>query len=135
MPYAVSCQYAHHDHSESVDLGSLESNDVMREFDRFNWSKQVEEAGRLQKCAPTFAVEDKPGNRLIWVSAYGDPQAPTFVSECRFPQTRKALFGLLTYDAVTNLHTNDFSLEAARRALENFVAGANDDLQALYAGA
>ena len=135
MEYAVSCQYAHHDHTESVDLGSLESVGVLQEFDKFDWRKQAEEANRLQKCAPTLSVEDKPGKRLIWVSAYGESGKLMFVSECRFTQVKKTLFGLFEHEAIVDLHTNDFSLDMARRALWHFLNGAHDDLQALYAGA
>jgi hypothetical protein len=118
MAYQVSCQYAHHDHSESEDLGTMESADVLRRFDAFDWSREVVDAQRLGKSAPTLSVEEPSGGRLIWVSAYGDPSSMMFVSQCRL--------------AKVELDTQDFKQGDARRALELFMRGQDEELEALY---
>ena len=59
------------------------SDDVLRRFDAFDWSREVVDAQRLGKSAPTLSIEESASGRLIWVSAYGDPSSMMFVSQCR----------------------------------------------------
>jgi len=130
MNYSVSCQYAHHQHEESSHLGVMNEADVLRAFDAFAWSEQVREANRLQKCAPTFSI--RAAERLIWVSAYGEPAAPVFVSECSFPGAKRILFGLMQVQGTVHLHADEWTLEQSRRAVERFLSGEEDALRALY---
>ena len=130
MLYSVSCQYAHHEHHESTQLGVMAAADVLRCFDEFNWEDQVLEANRLGKVSPTLSVEDKTNDRLIWVSGYGERDI-TFVSECRFTGLTRRLFGLLGPGTVT-LHTQRFNGKEARRALELFMSDQQLELRRLY---
>lgn len=104
----------------------------MRAFDEFDWSRQVVEANRLEKCAPTLSVTEPSTERLIWVSAYGDESSLAFVSECKITEMKKRLFGSQGPRAV-ELRTQTFQASDARRALELFMRGADGELQALYA--
>lgn len=132
MHYSVSCQYAHHQHEESTDLGVMNAVDALRTFDDFKWSEQLEEANHLQKCSPTVSI--KAGERLIWVSVYGAPAAPTFVSECSFPGVKKKLFGLMQVRGTVNLHADELTFEQSRTAVELFLNGDEDALRSLYGG-
>ena len=96
----------------------MESADVLRAFDTFDWSREVVEAQRLGKCAPTLSVEESSGNWMIWVSAYGDPDSLMFVSQCKL--------------ARIDLDTQDFKQGDARKALEFFLRGAEGELKTLY---
>ena len=91
---------------------------MLRAFDRFDWSREVADAQRLGKSAPTLSVEDPSGDGLIWVSAYGDPHSPTFVSQCKLPRA--------------DFDTQDFKQADARKALELFMRGAEGELESLY---
>jgi|SRR5687767_3931484 len=130
MNYSVSCQYAHHQHDESSDLGVMSAVDALQAFDAFRWSEQVRETNRLQKCAPTFSIS--AGERLIWVSAYGEPSTPIFISECSFPGTKRILFGLMQVQGTVHLRANEWTLERSRSAVERFLSGEEDALRALY---
>jgi len=114
MTYSVTCQYAHHDHSESEDLGNKRALEVLQIFDQFPWSEQVEEANRLEKCSPTLSVDDKANRRLIWVSAYGAAAELVYVSECSFPGMKKALFGLIERTGIVAFQKDGFTQNQAR---------------------
>jgi hypothetical protein len=58
MNFDLSCQYAHQNVDESVSLGTLPPENVLRAFDEFDWRGQVVEANRLQGISPTFSVEE-----------------------------------------------------------------------------
>ena len=96
----------------------MASADVLRRFDAFDWSREVVDAQRLGKSAPTLSVQEPSSGRLIWVSAYGDPHSPKFVSQCKL--------------ARLDLDTQDFERGDARKALELFMRGADGELEALY---
>lgn len=133
MLFKVSAQYAHHEHGESNDLGVKSPADVLKCFDEFDWEHEVSEASRLGGVSPTLSVEDATNRRLIWVSGYGDPKAPTFVSECSFPGMKKRLFGLLGEGlGLVELHTEEFNVQQARRAIELFVSDDDAGLPELY---
>lgn len=136
MLFEVSAQYAHHEHSESTALGAKSSSEVLRCFDEFNWEREISEAERLERVSPGLSVEDAASKRLIWVSGYGDPKSPTFVSECSFPGMRKRLFGLLGEGmGIVELHSGDFDTAQARQALEFFVSNDEAALRQLYKSA
>lgn len=130
MNYSVSCQYAHHQHEESSDLGVMSAVDALQAFDSFKWAEQVEEANRVERCAPTFSIS--AGDRLIWVSAYGEPAAPIFISECSFPGAKRILFGLMKVQGTVNLRADKWTLEQSRRSVERFLSGEEEALRALY---
>jgi hypothetical protein len=130
MNYSVSCQYAHHQHDESGDLRVMSAIETLQAFDAFSWSEQVSEANRLQKSAPTFSIS--AGERLIWVSAYGDPSTPIFISECSFPGVKRILFDFIQKRGTVHLRANEWTLEQSRRAVERFLSGEDDALRALY---
>jgi hypothetical protein len=133
MLFKMSAEYAHHDHGESCDLGVKSPDDVLKCFDEFDWAHEISEASRLEKVSPTLSVEDTINRRLIWVSGYSDPKFPSFVSECSFPGIKKRLFGLLGEGmGVVELHTQEFDVRQARRALELFILNDEAGLRKLY---
>jgi hypothetical protein len=133
MLFNVNGQYAHQEHMQSSDLGMKSPAEVLTCFDEFGWEHEVSEATRLQKVSPTLSVQDEAERRLIWVSGYGDPKFPTFVSECTFPGLKKRLFGLL-HDGpgIVELHTDKFDARQARQALELFVSNDEAGLRLLF---
>jgi hypothetical protein len=131
MLFNVNGQYAHQEHMESSDLGMKSPSEVLTCFDEFGWEHQVSEATRLGKVSPTLSVQDEANRRLIWVSGYGNPKFPTFVSECTFPGVKKRLFGLLG-PGIVDLHTEEFDARQARQALELFVSNDEAGLNQLY---
>lgn len=132
MEFSVSAQYAHQEHSESVHEGKMSSTAVLRFFDNFDWASQVSEASRLNKVSPTLSVEDTTNDRLIWVSGYEDSQKILFVSECTFKVPKTFFFGLINWQGVFRLNTQDFLEEAARNALEFFMKNDETALRDLY---
>ncbi|MEQ1765181.1 MAG: hypothetical protein ABL984_18785 [Pyrinomonadaceae bacterium] len=136
MLFEVSAQYSYQDHNESTDLGTKSAADVLKCFDEFDWEHEVSEATRLGKVSPTLSVEDKVGQRLIWVSGYSNPKFPSFVSDCTFPGMAKRFFGLLGEGmGVVELHTEGFNTLQARQALEFFVTNDEAALRQLYQAA
>ena len=133
MLFNVTSQYAHQEHEESTDLGEMSSTAVLKCFDEFDWAHQVKEANHLGKVSPTLSVADTTNRRLIWVSACGEPSSIEFVSECTFPGMKKRLFGLLGEGpGMVELHTQQFDLTSARRALELFMSVDETSLRHLY---
>jgi len=133
MLFKVSvCHHAHQEQMESSDLGVRPPADVLKCFDEFDWTHEISEAIELGRSA-TLSVEDATSPRLIWVGGYGDPKFPTFVSECSFPGMKKRLFGFLGEGmGVVELHTQEFDLRQARRAIELFVSNDDAGLRELY---
>lgn len=104
------------------DRGRATSREILEAFDAFDWSSQVAEANRIQKCSPTFSVRDAESNRLLWVSACETPAGMRFVSSYTY-EGEKSLFGLFERTAQISPKTRELTLDEARRAQELFVAG------------
>ena len=119
--------------NESVNLGSMSPESVLRAFDEFDWRGQVAEATRLQGVSPTLSVEDLSGKRLIWVSGYGEPENISFVSEYTVRRPEKSFFGVIERERAIEIgSTQTFTQTQARRALELFAANSESELRSLY---
>lgn len=128
-------QYARHSSSESEDLGAVTPREAVQSFDEFDWSGETERAEELKGTAPTLSLVTDRDRDRIWVSSYRAPQGLQFVSECLFPDKVKSLFGLRTKDGVVSLHTDHFSKEEARKAIELYAAKDYESLRVIYEGA
>ena len=114
--YSYSLQYAESDIDQIDDKGIAPPSDILAAFDAFDWRTQVRTAGRLQKCSPTFSVSEADGKRLLWVSAYGEPDLK-FVNDYSEGSSGREL-----------------SITDARRAIELFVEGNHDALRKMLKG-
>ncbi|MEP7706826.1 hypothetical protein [Paraglaciecola sp. 25GB23A] len=129
----LNFQYAHHAHDESIDKPIANPMDALTAFDNFDWDTQVEDANRLNKCAPTISLVYEKDKKLIWVSAGGDKRSMFFVSECYFPGEVSAWFGFSKKQGTVSLFTQSFSKENARKAIELFIKEDFAALQEFYA--
>ena len=89
--FKLSLQFARHEVSESQD-SEVSAADALTAFDEFDWAAEVRASIEIQKCSPTVSLQS--GERVIWLSGVGDPDAPDFISECGFPGVVKKWFGL-----------------------------------------
>jgi hypothetical protein len=131
MPHhKVFVQRAHHKHDEfeAVELGD---EGVLRCFDEFDWSGELEKVAEFQRVSPTISIEGW-GERLIWVSAAGAPGAIEFVSEYTFPGKKRVLFGLMERDATLGFDAQHLTMKLAREALAAYVNRDHTRLEALY---
>lgn len=104
--------------------------DILDAFDRFNWKVEVAKADELQLSSPTVAVETGAGT--IWVSGIQSEHGVCFISECTFPEEKKALFGLFKVNGTRRLGSESLTPAEARRALELFIDGDKQGLCQLY---
>ncbi|MBT1063508.1 hypothetical protein KJY73_07975 [Bowmanella sp. Y26] len=128
----LNFQYAHNTHDESKDMPIINPMDALAAFDDFDWELQVEEANRVQKCAPTISLILEVDKEFIWVSAGGDRQSMFLYSEYHFPGEVGAWFGLSKKQGTVSLFNQSFSKENASKALELFIKKDNSALRELY---
>ena len=114
--YSYSLQYAESEIDQVDDKGVAAPNDILAAFDAFDWRAQVRAADKLQKCSPTFSVREADGERLFWVSAYGEPDLK-FVNDYSEGSSGREL-----------------SITEARLAVQLFVEGDHDGLRKLLKG-
>jgi hypothetical protein len=130
----LNFQYAHHEADESESRIIKLEAEVLKAFDEFEWSREIVEAEKLKKCSPTLSLVLNRSDHLIWVSGFGEPQEPKFISNCRFPGQIPGFLGFGKRDGVVDLHADSLSLELARLALDHFAQNRHDQLRALYNG-
>lgn len=129
----LNFQYAHHSHNESETKRGISSSGALTAFDEFDWRGEVEKSNELQKCSPTLSVIVNGNHEMVWVSGYGNPENPEYVSECYFPGEVKKWFGLSKGQGTVNLSTQTFTKAQARKAIELFVTRKYSGLRDLYA--
>ena len=129
----LNFQYAHHSRDESETRSGISLSDALTEFDEFDWSEEIEKSNKLKKCSPTLSVIINGNHEMVWVSGYGNPDNPEFVSECYFPGEVKKWFGLTKGQGTVNLSTQTFTKDQARKAIELLIAKNYRALRELYA--
>lgn len=130
--YKITMEYAHHSHGESDELGFMSGQEAIEFFENFDWKSEIIKANELQKVSPTLSLADNQGKRFIWVSGFGDPVSPEFVSDCSFPGEVSSLFGLVKKQGTVSLSASGFGKVSAKKALELFVAKNEKELRELY---
>ena len=128
-------QYAHHAHHESESKQVARAEDVMASFDAFDWNAQVAKANELELCSPTLSVIRGSQDDMIWVSAIGEPNQISFVSEAHYPGEVPGFLGFGKKPGVIHQDTQWLSLQQAREALALFVAKDYAALEQLYRSA
>jgi len=132
---SYSLQLAEHDHDQVDERGEASPEAILAAFDAFDWTGQVQRANEIEKCSPTFSVRDTERDALFWVSGYGEPSAPTFVTDLSYRGTKKRLFGLLSSEGIISPRTRTLSLAEARQGVALFVAGQINEVARLVAAA
>ncbi|GAA0860193.1 hypothetical protein [Aliiglaciecola litoralis] len=129
----LNFQYSNHSHDESEVKSIKDPSQALVYFDQFDWAREAEMANEIQKCSPTLSLIIKEGEEYIWVSAYGDENKLSFVSECHFPGEVSSWFGLSKKLGLVELQAQSFNKQNARTALECFIEKKYDVLKGLYA--
>jgi len=129
----LNFQYAHHSRDESETRNGISLSDALNAFDEFDWNEEIEKSNKLKKCSPTLSVIINGNHEMVWVSGYGNPDNPEFVSECYFPGEVKKWFGLTKGQGTVNLSTQTFTTAQARKAIELLIAKNYRGLRELYA--
>lgn len=131
----IYLQYAHHNHDEFEKISSVDTTQVLEQFDCFDWADEIDRANQLQKVAPTLSVESNDKSLLIWVSGIAVNSQIQFISECHFPGEVSSLFGLIKKQGIVTLSTQRFSVEQAQQALTLFMNENFESLRKAYNGA
>jgi hypothetical protein len=125
---SYNLQFAEFDLDQVEGRGVASSADILAGFDTFAWAEQVDAANRLEKCSPTFSVFDVESDRLLWVSAVGEPDGFTFVNAYTFQGEVRGFLGLSRRRGPISAQTHELSLAEARRAIELFILGEHEAL-------
>ena len=132
MSLVLHLQFAHHTHEEFDTRVGVNTNDVLRAFDSFDWAGETKKAESLQRVSPTLSVESDTKDRLIWVSSVAGPPGLEFISESTFPGEVRKFFGLSKGLGTVHLSTQKFDTTQAREALRLFLSDSYSDLRELY---
>ncbi len=134
--YRYSVQYGTSEIDEVEDRGVASSSEIEAAFHAFDWPGEVKNANRIERCSPTFSVQDVDSGRELWVSAHGDPTSFIFVSHYSYIKRVKKWFGLSEGDAHRSPNCRqDLSLGEASEAVRFFLAERHEELLALVSAA
>ncbi len=134
--FQLSIQYAIFDHDTVDDRGLVDREDVLSVLSSFDWAGEIASANQLQKCSPTISVSTESGVESIWISGYGDPESPKFVSDCgASPVEKPILFGLFRRKIPRAANSAQLSLEQANSAVRALLNGRYDEMLSIVSTA
>ena len=55
---------------QSNDIGSINFESFVKEFEKFDWIGNINLANQIQKVSPTLSVKNDSDKSVLWVSAY-----------------------------------------------------------------
>ena len=117
--------------SEAPAPTPASASDIRQAFQQVDWPAEVATANQLERCSPTFSIEAPASGALLWISAFGDPDDPSFLCNLSAPMVQKRLFGLWSRETRDEVEASPLRRVDAEQAVVRFLQHDREGLRAL----